>query len=359
VSARPVTRSLSPERILIVLLGAIGDVVRAMPLAMRVRRGFPSASITWAVEPAAAPLLERHPAIDERLVFRRDLGARAFLRFLAEVRRRRFDLVLDLQRHLKSGVVSRASGAPVRIGFHRANTKEGNWLFNNQTIPLQEHWSSKLGQYLVFADHLGLPKAPVDFGLSLSNEEERRVDALLSSVPGPFVAAFVGSTWESRWWLASRTAAVLESLRLRHGLPGVLLGAPGRESAFAREIEVAASGRVTNLAGSTTLRDLIGILRRSRIAFGPDSGPMHIAAAVGTPVVSLWGATSPLRSAPYGSEDLALIGHVACHPCYLRRCPVERVCMGEIGVDATVAALERGLRRSDALPSIASRGSDS
>src|SRR5205807_1274026 len=193
--------------------------------------------------------------------------------FLGEVRRRRFDLTLDLQRHLKSGVVSRWSGARRRIGFHRTNTKEGNWLFNSETIPPQRNWSSKLRQYLAFADHLGLAESPVDFGLAPSREEDERVDALLAPVRGPFAAAFVGSTWESRWWLPERTAAVLESLGARHGLAGVLLGAPGRETAFAREIELAASGRVTNLAGATSLRDLIGILRRARIAFGPDSGP--------------------------------------------------------------------------------------
>ena len=99
------------------------------------------------------------------------------------------------------------------------------------------------------------------------------------------------------------------------------------------------------VAGSTSLRDLIGILGRARIVFGPDSGPMHMAAALGTPVVSLWGATSPLRSAPYGAEDLVLVGPVACHPCYLRRCPVGRLCMQLITVEPVLAALEAGLAR--------------
>src|SRR5512140_1133778 len=105
------------ERILIVLLGAIGDVIRALPLALRVRAAYPAARITWAVEPAAAPLLEDHPALDERLVFDRAGGARAFVRFLRRVRAARFDLVLDLQRHLKSGIISAATRAPVRVGF--------------------------------------------------------------------------------------------------------------------------------------------------------------------------------------------------------------------------------------------------
>jgi heptosyltransferase-1 len=305
----------SPERILIVLLGAIGDVVRAMPLAMRLRRGFPRARIAWAVEPPAAPLLERHPAIDERLIFRRDRGAPEFVRFLAAVRRLGFDLSLDLQRHLKSGVVSRASGAKVRIGFHRSNSKEVNWIFNSQTIPPQPHWSSKLRQYLAFADHLGLAESPIEFGLSLARQEVERVDGLLRDV------------------------------RARFGLGAVVVGAAGREAEFAAEVQRAASSDVANLAGQTTLRDLIGIFARSRIAFGPDSGPMHMAAALGTPVVSLWGATSPLRSAPYGAEDLVLVGPVACHPCYLRRCPVGRLCMQEINVEPVLAAIEAGLAR--------------
>jgi len=175
-----------------------------------------------------------------------------------------------------------------------------------------------------------------------------RVDELLAPVRGPFLAAFVGSTWESRWWFAERTAAVLASLRARFGLEGVLLGAPGREAVFARRIEAAAAGSVVNLAGATSLRDLIGIFARARVAFGPDSGPMHLAAAVGTPVVSLWGATSPERSAPHGSEDLAVVGSVACHPCYLRRCPVGRLCMRQIDVAAVVGALEAALGRKAA-----------
>jgi ADP-heptose:LPS heptosyltransferase len=336
---------VEPARILVVLLGAIGDVVRAMPLVLRVRRGFPGAHVTWAVEPTAAPLLERHPAIDERLIFRRDRGAPAFLRFLVEVRARGFDLVLDLQRHLKSGVVSRVSGARRRIGFHRSNTKEGNWLFNNESIAPQRHWSSKLRQYLAFADHLRLPQTPIEFGLSLDRDEEARVDEVLAPVRGPFIAAFVGSSWNSRWWLPDRTAAVLRALREREGLAGVVLGAAGAEATFAREVEACGDGSLVNLAGKTTLRDLIGIFARARAAFGPDSGPMHIAAAVGTPVASLWGATSPLRSAPYGAEDLSRVGHVACHPCYLRQCPIERLCMQQIDVDAVVDAIAMGLRR--------------
>src|SRR6185436_212143 len=117
----------------------------------RLRAGYPAAHIAWAVEPAAAPVLAEHPAIDERLVFERRGGVGAFLPFLRRVRDARFDLALDLQRHAKSGLVSFASRAPVRIGFHRRNAKELNWLWNTHTIDPVEPRGWKLDQYQRFA----------------------------------------------------------------------------------------------------------------------------------------------------------------------------------------------------------------
>ncbi len=156
------------ERILIVLLGAIGDVTRALPLLNRLRAGYPRAHLAWALEPTAAPVLEHHPALDARLIFERRGGARAFAAFLARVRAERFDLVLDLQRHAKSGLVSAASRAPVRIGFHRRNAKELNWLWNTHTIAPVEGRGWKLAQYLRFADLLELPAQAPRFDVRLT-----------------------------------------------------------------------------------------------------------------------------------------------------------------------------------------------
>jgi lipopolysaccharide heptosyltransferase II len=325
---------VTADRILIVLLGAIGDVARALPLLQRLRRGYPQARITWAVEPAAAALVAGHPALNEVLVFDRPHGTPAFLRFLRQLRAQRPDLTLDLQRHLKSGVMSRASGAPVRLGFHRRNSREGNWLFNTHSVPPMAHFSSKLRQFLTFADWLAIEETAVTFGLQLSAIETQRVDALLAEVHPPFVAAFVGSSCESRLWFPERTAAVADALAA-HGVGTVLVGGSG-DIAFADAVAQGAQAPVTNLAGRTTLRDLIGIFQRARAAFGPDSGPMHIAAAVGTPVVSLWGATSAARSAPWDSEAGVINGEAPCSPCYLKRCPIGRICMQHISVEAVL-----------------------
>ncbi len=332
------------NRILIVLLGAIGDVVRALPLANRMRTGYPDAHIAWAVEPRSAPVLAEHRALDEVLVFERGGGTRAFLAFLRRVHAERFDLVLDLQRHLKSGLVSRASAAPVRIGFHRQNAKELNWLWNTHTITPVEGRGWKLEQYLRFADFLELPPEPPRFDLRLTSAEDTRVREVLAPVTRPFAALFLGSTWESRLWFADRYAAVIDALDAR-GLDAVLVGGTDVRALAAATLRQATRPPL-DLTARTTLRESYGVLARATVAIGPDSGPMHLAAAAGTPVVSLWGATTPARSAPVGSQDLVLVGRVACAPCYLRQCPIGRQCMRDITPDRVMAQVARVLAGS-------------
>lgn len=335
------------DRLLIVLLGAIGDVTRALPLLSRLRRGFPAAHIAWAVEPLASPLLDGHPDLDERIVFQRDQGVPGFVAFLGAVRERRFDVVLDLGRLLKSGVVARTSGAPVRIGFHRRNSREGNWLFQTETISPQQHYSSKLEQYQRFADHLAAPETPIEFGLAPTPAERERARALLGSLPRPFAAFVLGSSCPSRRWFPERTAETARILWRNHGLAAVLLGTEADRS-FAAAVRDGLEVSLRDLVGYTTLRDLVAVLAEAALVITPDSGAMHIAAAVGVPVVSLWGATSAARSAPYGSVDHVVVGEAACAPCYRRHCPIGRVCMEAVEprhvVQRATAALDGTLR---------------
>jgi lipopolysaccharide heptosyltransferase II len=347
-----------PQRILIILLGAIGDVTRALPLLTRLRQAYPTAYIAWAVEPAAAALLEAHPALNEVILYRRTQSPFTFFPFLRTIRHKKFDLVLDLQRHAKSGVVSWWSRAPVRLGFHRANTKEGNWLFNTHTIDPIPDFSLKLGQYLRFAEALHLPESEVRFDLRLRPEEERKVEAYLGDTSRPFAAFFLGSRWPSRFWFAQPTATVARTLIDDYGIGVVLLGGQN-EVAFAQEIENQIKTGTTNLTGQTSLRDLIGIFQRALFAIGPDSGPMHIAAAAGIPVISLWGATSPIRSAPWGSEAFVLQGEAACSPCYVRHCPIERRCMQKITPEQVLAVIRRVLEREGQLKKSGVRSQES
>lgn len=322
-------------RVLIVLPGALGDVIRALPLLARVRRGRPEAEIGWAVEPLSAPLLAGHPWLDRVHCFARHEGVRAFPRFIADIRGARYDVALDLGRSIKSGFTARASGAALRVGFAAADGREGGWLFANRHLPVQGVGRSKLEQFLAFADALDLPPAPVEFGLAPTVDEARDADALTAGLEGPLVAACVGSSCPSRRWFPERTAAVLRHLREAHGTCAVLLGT-GADVRFARAVLDGGVEGVRNLVGQTNIRQVLAVLARARLAFGPDSGALHLAAALGTPVVSLWGATSALRSTPFGCDALAVSGAAPCAPCFLAECPIGRVCMQTITPEVVV-----------------------
>lgn len=334
--------TLNPHRILIVLHGSIGDVTRALPLANLVRRAYPKANIAWAVEPPAFPLVEHHPAVDEVILFDRSHWWRTLGPFLRRIRSAGFDLVLDLQRHLKSGFISWWSGAPFRLGFHRHDAKELNWLFNNNYIPATGDGFSKLAHYLKFAEFLGIEPRPVEWGLRLTSEEEDNVEKMLEGVRRPFAVFFVGSSWESKQWFPLQTAKSAAAIHERCGLDIVLLG--GHEDiAFAREIESLGLLPMRNCVGRTSLREAVGILARAEVAVGPDTGLMHLSAAVGTAVVSLWGATSPVRTGPFGYDDLVIQGKAECSPCYLRRCPIGRICMQSIDIEEVAVKVEKAL----------------
>lgn len=334
--------TLDPRRILIILHGSVGDVIRALPLANVIRRGYPKARLSWAIEPAACPLVENHPAVDEVIVFDRSRWWNSLGPFLRRIGTERFDLVLDLQRHLKSGLISWWSGAPYRLGFHRSDAKEMNWLFNNCHIAPAGGTISKLSHYLKFAEWLGIEPAPVEWGLRFTPQEDASVERMLPAAGVRFAVFFVGSKWESKRWFPIQTAMSAAKIQERFDLQIVLLG--GKEDVpFAAEVEAFRSLRVNNLVGRTSLREAMGILSRARVAIGPDTGLMHLSAAVGTPVVSLWGATNPARTGPYGFGDLVIRGKASCSPCYLRRCPIGRVCMRSINVEEITAMVGEAL----------------
>jgi lipopolysaccharide heptosyltransferase II len=329
-------------RVLIVLPGAIGDVVRALPLLGRLRRAWPAAHLGWSVEPPSAPLLAGHPWLDAVHVFDRRAGVRGLARHLREVRAGRYEIALDLGRGVKSAGIARASGARRRLGFARADAREGSWLLATEHLPIQGTRAPKLVQCWRFGDMLGLPHDAVSFGLAPTDAEGERAAALLAAAARPIVAASLGSTCPSRRWWPDRTAHVLDALARSRGTDSVLLGTP-EDRAFAQAVTAAMRTPVVDLTGRTSLRELLAVLARVRLLVGPDSGALHLAAAVGVPVVSLWGATSPTRSAPWGSEAWVVQGRTPCAPCFLKHCPIERACMRQVGVAPVLRCAEDAL----------------
>lgn len=344
-----------PSRILFVLFGAIGDVTRALPLAVRFKRAMPELEIGWAVEPNSYPLVASHPAVARVHLFERHKKFPAYLNFLRLLRKERYELVLDLQRHLKSGVTSRLSGARRRVGFHRRNAKELNWLFNNEHIPAAENFWPKVLHYQLFGDYFGLPRVePLDFGFAVESEERienlLRDAALQSGAPHveavKRVALIIGGTWVSKMWMVEHYRRLIEEMYRRWGFVGYLIGGKG-EQQVAREITDGLKVPVVSLVERTALNDLPALFVRFRLAVGSDTGPMHLASAVRLPVIALFGSTSPRRSAPYGSEHLVLESAIPCSPCYRRSCPgLNRLCMESISPEAVLLRIEGVLKDS-------------
>jgi ADP-heptose:LPS heptosyltransferase len=329
-------------RLLIVLPGAIGDVIRALPLLGRIRAGRPHAWIGWVVEPPSAPLLHGHPWLDQVIVFRRREGLGAARALVREVRAGGFDVALDLGRGIKSAAVAWLSGARDRLAFAGVDARESGWRLATRHLPPQGITRPKLEQFLAFGDLLGLPPIQVAFGLAPTPDEEREAAALVAGLPEPLVAACLGSSCPSRRWFPEHTAAALDAIGERGGGSAVLLGTAD-DAAQAAAVVAATGAPVRDLVGRTSLRGLLAVLARSALAFGPDSGALHLAAAVGTPVVSLWGATSAARSAPFGSERFVVEGAAPCRPCFLTRCPVGRVCMRAITPEVVVEKAREAL----------------
>jgi lipopolysaccharide heptosyltransferase I len=336
----------SGERILIILLGAIGDVVRGLSVVNFIKRACPKAHITWLVEPASHAIVSLHRGVDEVLVFRRMEGARGVLTVIRELRARKFDVTLDMQRHLKSGIFSLLSRSPRRIGFHRKDSKEFNWLFNNSFIQEKGDSGSKLDHYLEFVAALGLPlNGQVDAGLSHIDLASVR-DEVRSALSGPYVALILGSSRDSKDWPEEGYQGILEKFNIR-GIDQVVLLGDRRKAEMSERITGAkARVKVLNLVGKTSLREVVGILSGAVAALGPDSGPGHIAGALGVPHVTLFGPTPRARNAPLGSEELSVVSPIACSPCRRRVCPgLDKLCMRLISPDVVITQLERAVSR--------------
>ncbi len=318
--------SSNSRRYLFILMGALGDVVRGMYLVNSLKSAEPDAHITWLVEPACSGILKLHPAIDEILVFNRAQGLRGVLEVRRELAKRSFDVTLDLQRHAKSGLFSWFSGSPRRIGFHRKDAKEGNWIFNTEYVPQQGEAISKIEHYHTFLTYLGLAQ-PEKLssgleGITLEGVTAAWADELRLE---PYIGFILGSSWDSKDWPVEGYEELLSML------PGgtVVFLADKSKIAMAERLEkIATKAKIVNLAGKTSLAELVALIEGARVLVGPDSGPGHIAGAVGTPHITLFGPTPCVRNAPRGSEALTLTANVGCAPCKRRVCPgLGKVCM--------------------------------
>lgn len=371
------------KRILLIKLSALGDVVHTFAVLNKLRNRYPRARIDWLIKPSVADLVRHHPAVSNVILFPdQELrkpwahGGEALAgvtRLFRTLREPHYDLVIDMHGQFRTAVAARFAGAPVRIGFDRPRrsvraasdrnlpaavyrhawigAREGSWLAYTHHIPLDTLDLHAADRYLRLGLLLGFDDKPADFSFVIPADAAQRAERLLSehgiAAQGPasrFVLLAPGSVWETKQWPPEKFAAVARHC-LAAGTPAVLVGAANEAEACAT-IAAAAPG-VVNLCGQTSLLELTALTRRCAIAVTNDSGPMHLANALGRPTVSVFGPTDSLWAGPYRHRDKVIEAGVPCAPCYLRRlkdCPYNHRCMHLVNASLVIAAVDEVLR---------------
>lgn len=316
-------RSISAERIGVIKPSALGDVVQTLPLLPVLRERFPSASISWVISRPLAAILEDHPCLDDVIPFDRRGGWRHWLTLRRELRNRRFDLVFDLQGLLRTGLMTWATRAKYRVGLETA--REGSHLACHLTLPDTSRHVPAAVRYWRVAEEIGMGERRRETIVNISAEDRATVNRILRPVGRNFLAVHAGAQWVTKRWPPGRFAYVAAKATRYFGLPTVIVGGPGEEC-IAAEVEhhlrrfLPAHG-VLNLAGRTTLKQLAVVLQFAQTLVCNDSGPMHLAAGLGTPVVGVFTCTNPLRSGPIGNRHQLVSTQLDCAGSYCKRCP--------------------------------------
>lgn len=361
------------ERILIIKPSSLGDIIHALPVLNALRSRFPKAHLAWFVHEKWADILRDHPDLDEIIPWSFRWGA---LGSLFDIfRKKRFDLAIDLQGLFRSGVVSYLSGAPVRVGFR--NGREGSVLFYTHKVDVPPHPIHAIDRYLLVAESLGAVLREPVCTIPVTPQDDRAVEDLLKcqglSRTRPFIVLNPMARWWTKRWPLERFAQLADLIQ-GTGMAVVLIGGKG-DIAGIQRLRSWMKTPAVSVVGQTTLKQLAGLLRKAILLISNDSGPMHLAVALGTPVVALFGPTDSVRTGPYGQlagqnlsagpgsvptkdfETLSFLntpaihwrsqmpGHyeithtvirrpVECSPCLSRRCRVgDHRCMNEIQVE--------------------------
>lgn len=300
----------APQRVLIIKPSALGDVATTLPLLCDLKEMFPKSRIDWLIDPALADLVRGHDAVNELIYFdRRKIAgwfthgtARSNLRALMRtLNDNRYDMVLDAQGLLRSAFLARASRAPVRIGF--ADAREGARFLYTHHSRVSRPSALAVVRMRSLAAVIGSPSGRAEFRMPIQSAALEKMAGLL---PGSQSAAAVipGARWDAKRWSEHGYSQIVRHLA-DSGMKVVVLGAPG-EQALCQQVVDQAGVAAVNLAGRTTLAELIAAISLCRIVIGNDSGPLHVAAALGRPLVGLYGPTNPESVGPYGQMDHVL-----------------------------------------------------
>jgi heptosyltransferase-1 len=344
----------TPEKILIIRLSSLGDILHAMPAFNSLRFAFPDARIDWLVEKKNSFLLSACRGIDKVIVLDTsplrkspwELSSWApAWDLVRRLRARQYDFCIDFQGLLKTALISSLCGARMRVGFPKELIRErpAHWFY--QFTPDPPHTPMHvvaLNQLL--AQSVGAPAAPTKIDLEVRSEDDASVRYLLEAEKiGNFAVINPGGGWPTKKWESSKYGKLAARIQVELGLAVVVTTGPGEEILFAELAKHCGSSSVHHF--QLPFLQLIPLLRRARLLIGGDTGPFHLACALGTPVVGIFGPTDPVRNGPWRDGEESVFRLLPCSFCYGRTCPTQNECM-DITVEEVFQAVVKRLARN-------------
>ncbi len=340
-------RKAASPRFLLVRLSAVGDCLQTMPLACAVKQHWPDAHLTWVVEKGAAPLVSACDAVDSVITLPKGFAKspRVLLRLRRALGEQPFHFSLDPQGLLKSGLVAWLSSAKRRIGFARPIARELNPWFQTERVCSQAR--HRIPQYLDLLRPLAVDHSQVRFGLKIPHAAQSAVADFINQSPlrAGYIVLNSGAGWDSKRWPLDRYGALARELQT-HRMPCVVAWGGEQEHAWAKTIVEQSHGTAI-LAPPTSLLELAALLQRARLFIGSDTGPLHLAAALGTPCVALFGASSAVACGPYGHNHISL-QKAFDESAGRRRHGADNWAMRQITVETVVSASACLLQRQNA-----------
>lgn len=337
----------SPQRILIIRLSSLGDILHALPAYQSLRCSYPQARIDWLVAKRMAFLLSAVEGIDaivpiDTAAVKARAGSaaswRAVWTVIRELRAARYDLSVDFQGLLKTAILGVLCGAHTRVGFSRGLVREwpAHWFYHRSARrPEKPLHVVELNQLL--AAQAGAVATAQPVSLSAPAEDKSAIESMISSRGlEDFVVINPGGGWPTKLWPPSRYGALAAMIEQDLKLQVVVTSGPGEEALF-EEIALNCPGRRLHHFQVPFLQ-LIPLFKKTRLVIGGDTGPVHLACALGTPVVGIFGPTDPVRNGPWAAMDARVVHVLPCSFCYGRTCPTQNECM-DIGVDEVFRAV--------------------
>ncbi len=331
-------QNLRPRRVCLIKPSALGDIVNALPVLSALRQRWPEAWIAWVVNHSFRGLLDGHPALDEVIPYdrggtkRSPVGLARFTTFLHHLGRSGFDLTIDLQGLLRSGIMALATGSKVRVGL--ADAREGAGRFYTHLVPPPGARNAvhAVDRLLTLAEVFGADVGDPRFVVPLGPEDRAWARTVLRDVPRPRLMLNLGASWKTKRWPPEHFAAIARRAYETRGAGLVAIGS-AEDSPLVAELRGCLDPiPLLDLCGRTTLRQVAALAAEADLVLSNDSGPLHLARAAGARVVGLYTCTSPQLHGPYGCEASTIQSGIWCAGSYLKTC-VRLDCMHELTPD--------------------------